>query len=230
MLRGNQAVQVGLPDRHRRREQEPPHDDQADHRVEVLEHADQRKRRRARRRRGQQRRRAPRELSSDPRRRDTADDLRARNDRGDEAGDAVRLRVPVELQQIRLQRVERVDADPGRERRRQHHPLHSRHPPAVLDRRARDPSHVLGEPLVPSRGEADVLHDGIRKREHQHEDDRAQDERNAQARRLGDVAAGNGARQHRDTHDDLALAEDRLEAPLEARRCERVDEPRLDRP
>src|SRR4029453_15508588 len=45
-----------------------------------------------------------------------AQDLRAGDERRREAGDRVRVRVAVEFQQIRLQRVEGVDADPGRER------------------------------------------------------------------------------------------------------------------
>ena len=49
----------------------------------------------------------------------------------------------------------------------------------------------------PHRREADVVHQDERQHEHHHEDGRAQHERHTEARHLGDVAAGDRARQHR---------------------------------
>ena len=51
-----------------------------------------------------------------------------------EAGDAVRGRIAVQLQQVRLQRVEREDADARRERGGQHQPADGRVAQAAVDR------------------------------------------------------------------------------------------------
>ena len=46
--RGDEAVEVRLPNRHRRCEEQPPHDDEREHRPELLQQPDQRERRPAR--------------------------------------------------------------------------------------------------------------------------------------------------------------------------------------
>ena len=146
---------------------------------------------------------------------DAADDLGAGHDRRHEAGDAVGRRVAPQLQEVRLQGIERVEADARRERRREHDPLHRRHAPAVLDRGARNPLHALSDPDPLQRREADVLHQQEREHEHHAEHHRSEDERDTETRDLGDIAAGYRPGQHRHPGDDLPSAEDGLQVALE---------------
>jgi hypothetical protein len=73
------------------------------------------------------------------------------------------------------------------------------------------------------------VHQPPRDDEHQREDHGPQHEREAQVDPLRQHATGERAGQHRHAADDLAAPEDRLEVTVEARRRQRVDEPRLDR-
>ena len=61
---------------------------------------------------GEQGRGAAVEQVPDQRGRQAAEDLRSRDDRGHETRHLVGLRVAVELEEVGLERVERVDADP----------------------------------------------------------------------------------------------------------------------
>ena len=65
---------------------------------------------------------------------EAADDLGAGDDRRRQAGDAVRGRIAVQLQEVRLERVERVDPDPDGERRGEHQPADGRIAQAAVDR------------------------------------------------------------------------------------------------
>src|SRR5918996_1340292 len=67
------------------------------------------------------------EKPADPWRRHATEDLRAGHDRRRQPGDQVGPGIAVELEQVRLQRVEPVDADAADEQRLDHQPLHRRH-------------------------------------------------------------------------------------------------------
>ena len=82
-----------------------------------------------------------------------ADDLRAGHDRRRQAGDAVGRAVAVQLEQVRLEGIERVDADARRERGRQHQPADRRVAQAAVDRAAHD---GRGPPSSGSRSRAGV--------------------------------------------------------------------------
>ena len=168
------------------------------------------------------------EEGADPRRRVAAEDLRAGDDRGREAGDRVRIRVAVELEQERLQRVEGVDADPGGERGRQHHPAHRRVSQPIVDRRVEDRLRRLQRALGRDGREAEVMHHPPRDREHHEQYADAHEEGNAERGGLCDHAAGDRSAEHRDAADHLAAAEHRFEPAVVAGGVERIHEPRLD--
>ena len=117
-----------------RGEEQPPDGDQHDRHPEHLDQPDQEQRRHGQRLRGEQRRGAAAEPGAQPRRDEPPDDLRPRDDRGDQPRDAVRLGVSVEVEQVGLEGVEDVDPHPAGERRRQHDVANRRDPQPVPDR------------------------------------------------------------------------------------------------
>ena len=161
---------------------------------------------------------------------EAADDLGARDDRGRESGDRVRAAIAVQLEEVRLERVERVEADAARERGGEHQPADRRVAPAGVEGTARDGLHLVDR-VRPAPGlEPDVVHEPERDDERDPEHRRPQDVRHAEVGQLGDDPTEHRAREHRDPADGLRPPEDRLEVLREPGRGQRVDQPRLGRP
>ena len=160
----------------------------------------------------------------------TADDLGTGHDRGRQAGDTVGGRVAVQLEEVRLERVEREDADTRSERRREHQPAHRRIAQTAVDGAFEDRADLGANPDAAPRGESDVVHEQERDHQRHPEQTSADQVWHAEVGDLGDDTAQDGAGQHRDSGDDLRLGEDRLQRAAEAGRLERIDEPRLGRP
>ena len=144
-----------------------------------------------------------------------ADDLGAGDDRRGEAGDAVRGRVAVQLEQIRLERVERVDA-----RRRAVNGAASisqrtgglRQPPSIEPRTT---ERIAATGLTPRRG---VKPRSCMKKKAitnvDAEDRRPDDVGHAEVRDLGDHPAAHGADEHRRPADGLRSPEHLVEIAL----------------
>src|SRR5438132_14170983 len=100
--------------------------------------------------------------------------------------------------------------------------------PYSIDAEAIFRTSVTTSPLF-SGGEPDVVHEAQRHHEHRGQDEAAQDEGHAEAGLLGDQSSEDRAAEHRHPGDDLPAPEHRLQLAGEARRLERVHQPRLHR-
>ncbi len=134
LLGGDHAVEIGLPNGQAGGVGELRYDDQCNDHPEVGDQPDQNKHRGADHLEEKQRRGPapvqPADAGSDQ----AADDLRAGHDRRRQAGDPVRLRVAPELEQIRLQGVEDIEADAAGENSRQHRGANRGHSKSVVQR------------------------------------------------------------------------------------------------
>ena len=113
------------------------------------------------------------------------EDRCAREQRGRQTGHRVRLFVAPQLEQVRLQRVEDVDADAGGERAREHEPAHRRVAEPVLHRRAEHGARRLDRVLSALGSEADVVHQQRGDDEHHQRGCGADQERHAEVGRAG---------------------------------------------
>ena len=156
---------------------------------------------------------------------EAAQDLCAGEDGRGEPRDAVRAGVAVQLQEIRLGGVERVEADSAREWGSQHEPADGRIAPPTVDRAAQHAPHLADRVGTATRAEADVVHEAGGNDERHAEHRGPKDVRDAEVGRLRDHATEDGPNEHRGTADGLRPPEDRLEAAREPGRAERVDEP-----
>ena len=160
-------------------------------------------------------------------------DLRAGDNRRGQPGNGIRAFVLIELQEIRLHRVKRVDRHAARERRLQHEPSYRAVAEPVRNRSAQDAPDFFGHTFSASRRETDVAHQREREPERYDKHDSPQKVWNAEIRRLGDKAAGDGSAQHRNAFNDFAFRQDRLEPssfPKISGERQRIDEPGLHRP
>ena len=109
----------------------------------------------------------------------------AGDERRGETGDAVRVGIAEELEQVRLGGVEDVDADSAGERRREHQPAHGRVAQAAVDRAVEHVPDGL-EWRQPADGrEAHVAHEPPRDDERHAEHRRAHEIGNAKVGRPG---------------------------------------------
>ena len=141
--------------------------------------------------------------------------------------DAVGGAVTKELEQVRLGRVEDVDADARAEGRGEHQPTHRRVPEAAIDRAAHHVADRRQGANVALRCESQVAHVPQRNDHRDSEKHSPQHIGHAQVCELGDEAAGDRSNQHGPAPDGLRAAEDVLKVSLVSRRAERIHQPRL---